>query len=156
MNAMFVARLMYPVGEPVTTEMLIDEQELLDSRIYQEFSKPRGFRYGATIEMLRTPHRSAGTALVRKEGQPAYGPTDLALLRLLSPHFCRAFAISDVLDLRTLKSEMLEATLDGLAAGVYLTARDGSVVYMNAAAERQVKNRQCTAHREQSAFPGRP
>jgi len=139
MNMLFVARLVFPVGEPVTTEMLIDEQELLDSRIYQEFWKPRGIRYGATIEMLRTPRRSAGTALMRKEGQPAYGPTDLALLRLLSPHFCRAFTISDVLDLRTLKSEMLEATLDGLATGVYLTARDGSVVYMNVAAERQVK-----------------
>ena len=139
MSPAFVARLMFPVGEPVTSEMLIDEHELLDSRMYHEFFKPRGFRYGATIEMLRTPHRSAGTSLVRKEGQPAYGAADLALLRLLSPHLCRAFAISDVLDLRTLKSEMLEATLDGLAAGVYLTARDGIVVYMNAAAERQVK-----------------
>jgi len=34
---------------------------------------------------------------------------------------------------------MLEATLDGLAAGVFLTGRDGRIVYMNAAAERQVK-----------------
>jgi DNA-binding CsgD family transcriptional regulator len=34
---------------------------------------------------------------------------------------------------------MLEATLDGLVAGVYLAARDGRVVYMNASAERQVK-----------------
>lgn len=34
---------------------------------------------------------------------------------------------------------MLEATLNGLVAGVFLTARDGRVVYMNATAERQVK-----------------
>ena len=34
---------------------------------------------------------------------------------------------------------MLEKTLDGLVAGVFLTARDGRVVYMNAAAERQVR-----------------
>jgi DNA-binding CsgD family transcriptional regulator/PAS domain-containing protein len=139
MNPAFVARLMYPVGEPLTAEMLVDEQELLESRIYQEFWKPRGFRYGATIELLRTPHRSAGTAVVRKEGQPAYGAADLALLRLLAPHLIRAVTISDVLDLRTLKSEMLEATLDGLAAGVFLTARDGRIVYMNAAAERQLR-----------------
>ena len=33
---------------------------------------------------------------------------------------------------------MLEATLDALVAGVYLVARDGRVVYTNAAAERQV------------------
>jgi DNA-binding CsgD family transcriptional regulator len=35
---------------------------------------------------------------------------------------------------------MLEATLDGLTAGVYLLRRDGRVVYMNATAERQVKS----------------
>ena len=38
-----------------------------------------------------------------------------------------------------LHSAMLERTLDGLVSGVYLTARDGRVVYMNTAAERQVK-----------------
>jgi DNA-binding CsgD family transcriptional regulator/PAS domain-containing protein len=139
MNPAFVARLMFPVGEPVTGEMLLDEREFLESRLYQEFLKPRGLRYGATIELLRTAYRSAGTALMRKEGQSAYGAVDLALLRLLSPHLCRALTISDALDLRTLQSQMLEATLDGLAAAVYLTTRDGRVVYMNAAAERQVK-----------------
>ena len=139
MNPALVARLMFPVGEPVTSEMLFDEQEFLQSRIYQEFLRPRGLRYGATIELLRTAHRSVGTALMRKEEQTAYSASDLALLRLLSPHFCRAFTISDALDIRTLRSEMLEATLDGLVAGVYLAARDGRVVYMNAAAERQVK-----------------
>lgn len=138
-NPAFVARLIFPVGEPVTGEMLLDEQEFLDSRLYRDFLEPRGFRYGATIELLRTARRSAGTALMRKQGQCAYGVGDLALLRLLSPHLCRAFTIADALDLRTLKSEMLEATLDGLAAGVYLTARDGNIVYMNAAAEHQAR-----------------
>jgi DNA-binding CsgD family transcriptional regulator/PAS domain-containing protein len=38
-----------------------------------------------------------------------------------------------------LRSEMLEKTLDALVAGVFLTARDGRVVYMNAAAERQIR-----------------
>jgi DNA-binding CsgD family transcriptional regulator/PAS domain-containing protein len=139
MNPAFVARLMYPVGEPVSLEMLIDEKELLESRMYREFWKPRGFRHGATLELLRTTHRSAGTAVTRKEGQPAYGAGDLALLRLLAPHLIRAVTIADVLDLRTLKSDMLEATLDGLAAGVFLTAGDGRIVYTNAAAERQLK-----------------
>jgi DNA-binding CsgD family transcriptional regulator/PAS domain-containing protein len=139
MDPAYVARLLYPVGEPVTGEMLFDENEFLQSRIYQEFLKPRGFRYGVTIELLRTAHRSAGTTLMRKEDQPAFDVEDLALLRLLAPHFCRAVSISDMLDLRTLRSEMLEATLDSLTAGVYLTTRDGRVVYMNAVAARQVK-----------------
>lgn len=139
MDPLFVARLMYPVGEPVTAEMLIGEQELLESRLYQEYWKPRGLRYLATIELLRTTQRSAGIAVTRKEWQPAYGAADLALLRLLAPHLIRAVTISDVLDLQTLKSEMLEATLDALTAGVYLTGRDGRIVYMNATAERQLE-----------------
>ncbi len=68
-----------------------------------------------------------------------YQEREISLFKLLSPHVCRALAISDVLDIRILKSEMLEKTLDGLVAGVFLTARDGRVVYMNAVAERQVK-----------------
>jgi DNA-binding CsgD family transcriptional regulator len=48
-------------------------------------------------------------------------------------------AISDALDIRAVRSEMLERTLDGLVAGVFLTARDGRIVYMNTAAERQIK-----------------
>src|SRR5262249_12293749 len=59
--------------------------------------------------------------------------------KLLAPHVCRMLAISDALDIRTLRSEMLERTLDGLVSGVYLAARDGRVVYMNATAERQIK-----------------
>ena len=34
---------------------------------------------------------------------------------------------------------MLETTLNGLAAGVFLLSRDGHLVYANATAERQLK-----------------
>jgi DNA-binding NarL/FixJ family response regulator len=42
--------------------------------------------------------------------------------------------------LRTVTSELLQATLDALASGVYLVDREGHVVYMNPAAERQVRS----------------
>jgi PAS domain-containing protein len=48
-------------------------------------------------------------------------------------------AISDALNLKTVQSDALEATLDALASGVYLTDREGRVVYMNRIAEHQVK-----------------
>jgi DNA-binding CsgD family transcriptional regulator len=75
----------------------------------------------------------------RSNDSAPYGERDVSVFKLLSPHVRRALAISDALDIRALRSEMLERTLDGLVSGVYLTARDGRVVYMNAAAERQVK-----------------
>jgi DNA-binding NarL/FixJ family response regulator len=57
----------------------------------------------------------------------------------LAPHLCRTFAISDALGLKSITARALEATLDGLAAGVYLTDHSGRVVFMNRAAEHQIK-----------------
>jgi DNA-binding CsgD family transcriptional regulator/PAS domain-containing protein len=50
----------------------------------------------------------------------------------------QAVAITDTLNLTTIRSEALEATLNALTTGVYLTDRQGRIVYMNCAAERQV------------------
>ena len=88
---------------------------------------------------LRTGGRMASMHASRSEKAPRYNQREISIFKLLSPHVCRALAISDVLDIRTLKSDLLEKTLDGLVAGVFLTARDGRVVYMNAVAERQIK-----------------
>src|SRR5262249_46160227 len=51
----------------------------------------------------------------------------------------QAVAIADALTLSTIRSDALEATLNGLTTGVYLTDRNGRIVYMNPAAERQVR-----------------
>ena len=50
----------------------------------------------------------------------------------------QAVAISDALNLTTIRSNALEATLNGLTSGVYLTDRLGRIVFMNRAAKRQV------------------
>ena len=50
----------------------------------------------------------------------------------------QAVAIADALNLTSIRSGALEAMLNALAAGVYLADRDGRIVYMNRAAERQV------------------
>ena len=50
----------------------------------------------------------------------------------------QAVAISDALNLTTIRSDALEATLNALTSGVYLTDRHGRIVYMNRAAKRQV------------------
>lgn len=115
------------------------EPALLESRFYKEVIAPYGYLDYLGLVALRTDGRIASLHTCRNEADPRYGDREIGIFKLLSPHICRALAISDALDLRTLQAEMLEATLDGLAAGVYLTARDGRVVYMNKAAERQVK-----------------
>jgi DNA-binding CsgD family transcriptional regulator len=51
----------------------------------------------------------------------------------------QAVAISDALNFTTIHSEALEATLNAFTTGVYLADRQGRIVYMNCAAERQVR-----------------
>jgi len=136
-SPMAVADIVSNVGDvnALSTEL----RQLLESRFYREVLQPFGLMDMIWFPALRTGGRMASLHASRSDERPHYQHHDIQLFKLLSPHVCRALAISDALDIRALRSEMLENTLDGLATGVFLTARDGHVVYMNAAAERQLK-----------------
>ena len=133
------ASVVHEVGDVHTLATLCPDDEWFESRFYRDVAQPYGLTDYIGINALRTSGRVASVHGSRTGPAPGYGQREVDIFKLLSPHICRALAISDALDIRTLKSEMLEATLDGLAAGVYLLRRDGRAVYMNAAAERQVK-----------------
>jgi DNA-binding CsgD family transcriptional regulator/PAS domain-containing protein len=113
---------------------------LHEGRFFREVLEPFGLQDMMWFPALRTGGRMASLHASRSNASPRYQAHDVGLFSLLAPHVCRALAISDALDIRALHSEVLEKTLDGLAAGVFLTARDGRVVYMNRAAEQQVKS----------------
>lgn len=117
----------------------VEMDDLSESRFFRHVLKPFGLQDILWFPALRTGARMASLHASRGNEAPHYGEREINLFKLLSPHVCRVLAITDMLDFRTHRSEMLERTLDGLASGVYLAARDGRVVYMNAAAERQVK-----------------
>ena len=140
-NPAFANVQLMPVGSVATHSMLIDDQEFFESKFYQEWCKPQGLRDAIVLKALQTGKRVGMLVANRLESYPRYGDAEVRLMTLLSPHICRAITISDVLNLKTIRSEALEATLDTLASGVYLTDRHGRVVFMNRAAERQVKTR---------------
>jgi DNA-binding CsgD family transcriptional regulator/PAS domain-containing protein len=133
------ASTMYEVGNVHTLATICPDDELFESRIYHDVLKPYGILDYIGLNALRTGGRVATLHGSRTIPASRYGQREIGIFKLLSPHICRTLAISDALDIRTLNSEMLEATLDVLLAGVYLVARDGRVVYMNAAAERQIQ-----------------
>ncbi len=117
----------------------MDRYELFESRFFRDVLQPFGLLDIIWFPALRSGGRMASMHASRSEKALPYQPREIGLFKLLAPHVCRVLAISDALDIRALRSEMLERTLDGLVAGVFLTARDGRIVYMNAAAERQIK-----------------
>jgi DNA-binding CsgD family transcriptional regulator/PAS domain-containing protein len=127
-----------PVGRVVTSAMLVPAHELLESRFYRELLKPQGLRDAIGLKLLRTERRMGMLAASRRESQGLYGEAEIQLLGLLAPHICRSVTISDVLNLKTIRSEALEATLNALTTGVYLADQFGRIIYMNRAAERQI------------------
>ena len=138
MNPFWSAVMMQPIGLVTTQAMLIDDNEFWESRFYQEWCKPQRYLDMINFKILQTGHRIGWWAAHRIEGQPRYGNCDIGLINLLVPHVCRAIRISDALNLKTIRSDALEATLNALTAGVYLVDLLGRVIYMNRTAEQQV------------------
>jgi DNA-binding NarL/FixJ family response regulator len=136
----FVGRLqMLPLGIVATRAMLIDDNEFLESSFYREWGKPQGICDAIGFNVLKTRRRVALLADHRLESEGRYGYADVLLLSRFAPHICRSVAISDALNLRTIRSKALEITLEALAFGVYLVDRQGRIVFMNRAGDRQVR-----------------
>jgi DNA-binding CsgD family transcriptional regulator/PAS domain-containing protein len=128
-----------PTGVVATRAMLVDDKEFLESRFYQEWAKPQGICDGIGFNVLKSKRRIALMADHRLESEGRYGYADVDLLSRFAPHICRSVAISDALNLRTIRSKALEITLEALAFGVYLVDRKGRILFMNRAGDRQVR-----------------
>jgi DNA-binding CsgD family transcriptional regulator/PAS domain-containing protein len=74
------------------------------------------------IQVVQSIGQQLGRLLERRQGQEQQR---------------QAVTIANALNLATIHSEALEATLDALSSGVYLADRDGRIVYMNREAKRQ-------------------
>jgi DNA-binding CsgD family transcriptional regulator/PAS domain-containing protein len=153
-SPMAVADIVSNIGD--VNALSMERHELSDSRFSREVLTPFGLLDIIWFPALRTGGRMASMHASRSEQAPYYQQREISLFKLLSPHVCRALVISDALDIRALRSEMLERTLDGLVAGVFLTARDGRVVYMNAAAERQIRTGNSIRIVNNRIFPADP
>jgi DNA-binding CsgD family transcriptional regulator len=136
-SPMAAADMVSNVGDVKCLSM--EPSALSGSRFSQKVLQPFGIADIIWFPALRTGGRMASMHVSRSRNALHYQEPELDLFKLLSPHVCRALTISDALDIRALRSEMLEKTLDGLLAGVFLGARDGHVVFMNATAEHQVR-----------------
>jgi DNA-binding CsgD family transcriptional regulator/PAS domain-containing protein len=137
-SPMAIADVVSNIGD--VSALSMEQHQLPGSRFFAEVLQPFGLTDMLWFPALRTGGRMASMHASRSEKTQHYQRHDLSLFKLLAPHVCRALTISDALDIRALRSELLEKTLDGLASGVFLAARDGHVVYMNPAAERQVRH----------------
>lgn len=125
-----------PVGEVHSLDTLFERREWTSSAFYRGWMQPQALGDMVGLLALRSEMRAGWLALQRPASQPDYGEADFATLRIFSPHICRSLRIADVLDLRTVTSQALDRTLDGLTASVFLLDRNGRVVRTNESARR--------------------
>ena len=149
-NPLFVPMLMQRVGAVATRSMVISDEELFETRFYKEWAKPQGLNDVVGVKVLQTDQRQGFFTADRFVSQPRYGERELRLLTLLSPHICRAVAISDVLNLKTIRSEALEATLNALSCGCLFDGPTLPSRLHEPHGGAPNKDEQCAAHREQS------
>lgn len=138
--AMQVNAIGWEVGKVQYLADLLDRIEFENSRFYREVVVPyRQCDYMA-VNPVNNGKRLASLSVNTNIETGFFKPRAVELMRLLSPHICRAARLSAAFDLKTLQASMLENTLDTLATGVVLLNALGQVVYNNASAQRMLHN----------------
>lgn len=124
------------IGQVDTLATLFHDDTWERSRFNREWIQAQGLRDLLGMLVLRSGRRGAWLVAARDEAIDDFGPAEVEVFRLLSPHICRALHISDVLDLRTIASDQLAETLDALTTAVFLVDAERRVVHRNETAER--------------------
>ena len=127
--------LLRSVDEPSTSEELVAEEELLQSRIYREWAAPQGFRYVLLTALIKSQARLAYIGLTRGTKEGPYDAEEQARMALLAPHVRRAITIADLIEHKSLERDDLADTLDALTTAVLVLGADGRLVYSNAAGD---------------------
>lgn len=129
----------WPVDEPQILSRDLPKEIFSNSRMLNEWGKPRGIVDTMAIVLMHSPTRHAQVGLGRHRDFGLIGPREAVLGRMLAPHIRRAAIISDVIDLKTLEAASANQMLDQLSVGVVNTDSKGHILHANRAAEAMLK-----------------
>jgi|SRR6185437_3098465 len=138
-NPLFAASWLRPLGEVYTPKQLFTHEEWFQSRFYNEFMQSCGITDFMGLMGLRSGGRAVWFTGAKVGGAFPFSDAEAETFRLFSPHVCRTIKISHALDLRTLRSDSLEAALDALSTGVFLLDGSKKVVHANRFGESQAR-----------------
>ena len=126
-------------GSIRSSDQVCSRQEFLRSEWYADFCKPLGWRRGIGATILQEGTTTVNIGTFSGVGRPEYAEEDFALLRELMPHLQRGLKMQQQLAASRAHGQALEAVLHGLSTPALLVAQDGTVLFMNAAAERLIR-----------------
>lgn len=124
----------HPLDEPVVLSWKRPRELWENNRYHAEWARPRGIVDVLAFTVARDAVSHGGVGMGRHVSAGPVTEREIAMLRLLVPHFQRSVGISRMLDLKTLAARSLEAALDAVAAGVVLVDARLLIVHANRAA----------------------
>ena len=125
----------YPLEEPIVQSWAVSGSALKVSRFVTEWLEPQGVIDAVAIGLERSPRMVATLSFGRHNLAGAVTGAEVDGLRLMAPHFRRAIAISQLLELQSIAAANVASVLDKLSAAVVLVDELMILIYANPAAE---------------------
>jgi DNA-binding CsgD family transcriptional regulator len=122
------------VGEPISTNDVIPYDDFLKTRFYKEWGKPQHLCDHLSVVLDRSAADVALFGVFRHEREGLVDEPMRRRMSLIAPHVRRVVRIGRVIDFKSAATTVLTSVLDGIAAGVILMDKSGSIVHANVAA----------------------
>ncbi len=105
--------------------------EYYETRAHIEWAKPQGIIDAGQATLDRKPLALSVIGFSRHERNGLIDDVFRQRVRLLVPHFRRAFLVGKTIDLAKVEASALGETLDGLASAVFLVDSRGGLLHAN-------------------------
>jgi len=133
----------FDVGQVVSIPELVPYDEFRRGRFFREWMEPQGWVDAATCVLEKSVSRCSFLTIIRGEEQGAVDDQMLERMALVAPHVRRAVPIGKVIDLELIRTAALASVLDGLSAGLFLIAADGTLMHANSAGDVMLVDEDC-------------
>ena len=129
------------LDDPFVLSRIMPPELIQNLLVVKEWAGPQGMVDVMSSIILVTPSRIASVDGMRHHTAGLIDDDSIAVMRLLLPHFRRAFAISDLIGLHTSEIRTLTALLDQLALGVVIVDGNARLLRANLPARSMLANR---------------
>jgi DNA-binding CsgD family transcriptional regulator len=130
-----------PTPQVCLSQELYPREDFVKTEIYNEFMLRFGIEHGMFGVVENTGSRVVSISLYRDRSGSEFNPSDLDILRFLSPHIQRAFKLHFQFASLQARSAGFEEAMDMHPTGMVFLGSEGQVLFMNRAASAFVSER---------------
>jgi DNA-binding CsgD family transcriptional regulator/PAS domain-containing protein len=131
MNPVFPAATFMAEGVVHSTTDFLPEDELVQTRFYQEWVAPQGIGDSLAVNLEKGTTRSSLLNILMGASLGFRNENARARMVLLVPHLQRAVLIGRLVDQHKATEAALTTTLDHVEAAVFLVGSDGAIAFAN-------------------------